>query len=234
VKTMRKFLALYLIVCALIGAACPSSAQMMMMGAGVPPKAPAVTFDPSNTAPNIALSGGNLTGAATASNLNGQTTRSTTSHSSGKFYVEFTGTLINATHPGTSGFGFANASMADNNDFPGSNNNNGIEIYDNGEVFLNGTNTATYSSASTGNIISMAVDFGGQLIWWSVNGGNWNAGGTANPATGIGGVSFSTINAGPYFAVSELDAHTGGASSTTINFGATTYSYTPPSGFGNW
>jgi hypothetical protein len=193
------------------------------------------TFDPANTAPNIALSGGNLTGGATASNLNGQSTRSTTSHgSSDKVYLEWAGTLINATHPGTSGFGICNASLPNNNAFPGDANNDGIEVYDDGEVFFNGSMIATFGTAVTGYIIGMAIDFGAQLIWWRVQGGNWNNSGTANPATGVGGISFSGINAGPYFACAELDGHTGGASSTTVNFGDSAFSFSIPSGFSAW
>jgi len=82
-----------------------------------------------------------------------------------------------------------------------------------------------------GNVICVAIDLTAQTIWMRVNGGNWNLSGTADPATGVGGVSFAGINAGPYFpAISSSD----NGSIATANFGATAYAQTAPSGFGNW
>jgi hypothetical protein len=64
-----------------------------------------------------------------------------------------------------------------------------------------------------------------------VDAGNWNNSGTANPAIGAGGISISSLNAGPYFAaISQHDT----TEVSTANFGATAYAETVPAGFGNW
>jgi hypothetical protein len=85
---------------------------------------------------------------------------------------------------------------------------------------------------TTGDVIDIALDAGGQLIWIRDNGGNWNGSGTANPATCIGGVSISAIT-GPYYAAIGIKGGNVGAQ-VTANFGATAYSFTAPAGFGNW
>jgi hypothetical protein len=46
---------------------------------------------------------------------------------------------------------------------------------------------------TAGSVVDVAVDLGGAVIWFRVSGGNWNNSGTANPATGTGGVSLSTM-----------------------------------------
>jgi hypothetical protein len=81
----------------------------------------------------------------------------------------------------------------------------------------------------------MAVDLDNKKTWWfnisTASGWNGNTLAAQNPATNTGGVSFSTMNAGPYFAGTTI----GSASDTsTFNFGATSYAATPPVGFGNW
>lgn len=80
------------------------------------------------------------------------------------------------------------------------------------------------------NVTSWAVDAGANLIWYSPNcGTTWNAGIGADPATGTGGDSIATMTK-PWFAVSFGNTAT---ASNTFNFGATAYTCTPPSGFGN-
>jgi hypothetical protein len=72
-------------------------------------------------------------------------------------------------------------------------------------------------------VVELAVDIPNKLLWLRKNGGNWNNSGAANPATGAGGLSISslvgtTIN--PAFSLQ------GTGESWTIN-----KSLTPPSGF---
>jgi hypothetical protein len=79
----------------------------------------------------------------------------------------------------------------------------------------------------------MAVDFTAQLSWFRKNGGNWNGSGTANPATGVGGNSFSYLTGGPFFIAANLNV--GAASyALTLNAGGTAYAFAAPAGFGNW
>jgi hypothetical protein len=111
--------------------------------------------------------------------------------------------------------------------------NNGVGTLNSGNTLLNFGNLGTAFGWNTGDVIGIAIDIGGQLIWVKniTQSQPWNNNGSADPATGVGGFSFSTMAAGPYFAA--VCVATNGATSTT-NFGATAYTGTAPSGFGNW
>jgi len=76
-------------------------------------------------------------------------------------------------------------------------------------------------------VIGIAVDFSGQLIWFRVApAGSWNGSGTANPATGVDGISISVI------AGSRFPTMTGqGGDAITANFGASAFTGVVPSGF---
>jgi hypothetical protein len=189
----------------------------------------AVTFDPSNKGTDVTLSSGNLSATNTSASNVYETARSTTSHSAGKYYVEF---IINVQAANNAVvLGFANGSSGLNDYI--SDGNNGVGFY-NTIIALNNTQLKDITVAhSQGDNVSMAIDFGGQLIWYRINGRNWNNDPTGNPATGAIGATFSTMAAGPYFAAVSMNG-SGNNNQVTANFGGTAYTYTPPSGFGNW
>jgi hypothetical protein len=183
------------------------------------------TWHPSDKNANVTLSGANL--IATASGGAGGI-RAIASHSSGKYYAEFTvnaetsllftalanGSSTLATYPGVSD---ANAISMNCND---------------GNVWLNGANPTGSPVSScfqggvfVGNVVSMAVDLGNNAIWWRVNNLNWNNSGTANPATNTGGISMSGINAGPYYPL-WFGGNTN--DQVTANFGGSAYTETVP------
>jgi len=98
-------------------------------------------------------------------------------------------------------------------------------------------NTTTWinnvSQAGAGIPISVAipqcvaVDLGGKLIWFrSGAAGNWNNSGTANPATGTGGLNITVLGT-PLFAL----AGTSSSAQLIANFGATAFTGAVPSGF---
>lgn len=184
------------------------------------------TWNPSFLGSGLVLSGGNLivtqTGALAFNSVGAIAT-----HSTGKFYAELTVTAS----AGFLSMGMANASFLTSGSAGGDPNSVGILF--NGNININGaTVSATgLSIAGTGQVIGIAVDIGAQLIWFRVSGGTWNNSGTADPATGVGGASLSTLNAGPYFIVASM-AQT--SDTYTANFGGSTYANTAPSGFGNW
>lgn len=181
------------------------------------------TFDPSKKGTNVTLSGGNLT--VTGSGLG--VVLSIASHSTGKFYLESSITA------GGAAVGFGNASLGLNS-FLGASDNDSVACNNVGQIFING---AQVGSAISGfgptNVVQMAVDFVNQKVWWKVDSLGWDNDIIANqnPATNTGGTSFSTINAGPYFAGTTIGS---GSDTSTFNFGGTAYSFTPPAGFGNW
>lgn len=189
----------------------------------------ATTFNPSNTSSHITLSGGNLV----ATSIAGATTAGTNvlsiaSHTSGKYYAEFTLTtkVGGAEHEG---IGIAISTYIADTGFLGAANT--MAVYDDGHVFRNGADFGALSTTFVqGDVVSMALDIGNLLIWFRTNGGNWNNNVAADPATGANGITVSPLSA-PFIAGVEGDTS---GDVWTANFGATSYAQSVPSGFTNW
>jgi hypothetical protein len=230
--TMRKLLliALAAVVFAIVS---PASAQFNGCPAGFcAVGAPSgggggtTTWNPADKSAQIVLSNGNLT-ITNGGSLNLVGGRAIASHSSGKFYFEHTVLATNSNDQ--LGFGNATESLGSVGQ---STNSVGWKFLSGGAVQINGSTIGTAAGGvAVSDVLSAAVDFTGKLIWFRVNAGNWNNSGTANPATGTGGFSLSTLAAGPYFPQADVD---GASSSYTSNFGGSTYAQTVPAGFGNW
>jgi hypothetical protein len=177
------------------------------------------TWNPLDASGGITLSNNNLT-ATQASGANG--VRANIALGSGKYYFEITPTALGG---GTNEYGIASASAA----LTSANtaqyavvSNSGTNVYTNGtfRVSLAGT-------PAVGTAFGIAVDVPNQLIWFRIGANAWNAGGTANPATGVGGYSFSSLTGAPY----PIYAPGFGADGATANFGATAFANAAPSGF---
>ena len=176
------------------------------------------TWNPADLS-GVTLSGSNLIATSTAgvSGIRGNSSRS-----SGKSYWEYTYTTINtnglAVGVGTSSFNLTG----------GTTTNAAVVIRLNGPIQIN--NSASGSQIGTinpGNVIGVAVDFTAHLIWFRIApSGNWNGSGTANPATGVGGLNISALS-GALFPL-----FTGGSGDVcTANFGASAFNGSVPSGF---
>lgn len=194
------------------------------------------TWNPSDKAANITLSNGNLTAVANTTG-NWNIVRSTTSHSAGKYYIEYTttGEQAGAGHE-TVGLGIANASQNISTAYLGDTSNNGLALFQDGHFYLNsGSGISLGVSFVTGDTVGTAIDFGNSKIWYRNGAGNWNNDVIANqnPATNTGGQSFSTLNAGPYFAALEVDNATA-PDGARVNFGALSFAHSAPSGFIGW
>ena len=183
----------------------------------------ATTWDPANKNANITLSGGNL--VATSGTLTGffvpvfSTGSITTAQ---KIYWEITVTTIGATAQ-KFGVGVGNALSSTGDNFFIGVDTTGIAIYDNGAVFYNLTQVATYGSFGAGNVVNVAVDFSAGLIWWATNGGIWNANALANAATGTGGQTIGVSGNLLPGVTLEYDGTTQDVA--TADFGATTFAY---------
>lgn len=182
------------------------------------------TLNPADTSVNITLSNGNLTGTWNGS---AGSVRSTTSKSTGKLYFEATHNVVKVV----AGVGLVNAAYA----ITGF-TNTANTIYARFEAVTiqgNGTNLGSSNNfPAAGQVASFAVDLAGALFWTRVQGGNWNNNATNNPATGVGGISFSYLT-GPFFAFAGAAAGTTGEQST-LNFGGSAFSFAVPAGFQAW
>lgn len=109
----------------------------------------------------------------------------------------------------------------------GSTGDGSIGVYASGTQWLiNQTTTGTASSFVTGDVVSIAVDPTARLIWMRVNGGNWNGSSSNDPATGVGGQSFSSIT-GTLYPVHSLQS----SDQTTARFTTTSWTYAAPAGY---
>lgn len=200
---------------------------LLTTGAGAYPAAAAggVTFDPANKGAAIVLSNGNLTASNSNAGNTDASVKSTTSHSTGKFYFEFT--IVSTTRM-LLGVGNTAATLTG---FVGS-TADGAGFFDStgaGFGSLGGVSlTAGYVA---GNVVCIALDATNSLIFGRINGGFWNNSGSADPVTGVGGGSTAGLGGGAVFVMASPANN---ATSVTVNFGATSYAQTPPSGFGNW
>jgi hypothetical protein len=170
---------------------------------------------------NVTLSNSNLTvtGTSSAGGVTGYT-----SQSGGKYYMEFAATNLTGseTAVGCCKTGSTLSTLY--------NGTGGIAVGSSGTIDYNGSSSGdSLGSISNGAIICMAVDLTNQEVWFRVNNGNWNGSGTANPATNTGGISVSGLFSGnsvyPFVAANSASAV------VTANFGASSFTYSVPSGF---
>lgn len=106
--------------------------------------------------------------------------------------------------------------------------NDGVDANATQNTRINNGNIGQWGLAYLGCCVGWAFDPVGKLIWVSLNGGNWNNSATANPSTGVGGISVATINAGPYFPT--FSAASSGAA-VVGRFGTGDMAYPIPTGF---
>jgi hypothetical protein len=202
--------------------------QLTLTGAGRAGSHPSATttLDPANTGAPISLSNGNLT--ATTNGSDGAISRSIASHSTGKYYREIT--ITSATYV-LDAVGL-NGGETLTGQFIGQSGGIGyLGQLTPPNIYTGDAPVASIPDWANTNVVSEATDLTNGNVYWRVNCGNWNNSGTANPATNTGGITTSGVTL-PVYAAVGLGATAG--ENMTVNFGATAYSCTPPSGFGNW
>src|SRR4029077_824676 len=104
----------------------------------------------------------------------------------------------------------------------------------NGAIWVNNANTGSAIGViSSGNVIGVALDMTGLLIWFRIApSGNWNGSGTANPATGVGGISISAcFGAQAAYAAFASTGSAGNGNAVTANFGDSAFTGAVPAGF---
>lgn len=102
----------------------------------------------------------------------------------------------------------------------------------NGNLYINNVQKTTQPNWSNGNVLEFALDADAKLFWYRIAGNSWNGSGSANPATGVGGVDISSIGAAPYYPAVQIFADFGtDLGQFTSRFTAAQFSGSPPSGF---
>lgn len=187
------------------------------------------TWNPADCNTGIALSGGDL--VATLNTLPGlwALVRGTISHNSGKWCFEWTPSSTSAS---VQGGGIATTADAVNgSNVPGENDNTG-SLLRTDSLCTALTSTVANITQSAGQAHMVAVDIGAGLIWYKNPSSNWNASGTANPATGTGGVSITaSLTYLPLF-IFAFNSTVGASGS--LNVGGSAFINTAPSGFSSW
>jgi phage gp46-like protein len=195
------------------------------------PTAPTVvrtasTWSTTDISSGITLSNANLT--ATSGSTADKGVRSTTSRSTGKYYVEFTNTSWAGADTGA-GIATSSATLA----AIGLAGAGGFVTFTSGAIYFNGSNTGINTGFSnSATTVCMAVDLGNMRGWFRTANNNWNNSGTANPATNTGGIDISALFAtNPAFL---LFCSNGSGANATINLGGSAFTYTAPAGFTAW
>ncbi len=170
---------------------------------------------------------------ATVTSTSNSFVRGSATCATSQFYFEL---IVGDSHgSGFYGPGIANASYTVSQNIPGyDSGSNSIAFDSSGNSHIAGGSVGSGTTYANGNILGIAVDTATSKIWlWESSSGKWNGSVSNNPAVGTetGGISISSVNAGPYLPVfgSTSDATTGNTS--IINTGATTFTGTVPSGY---
>lgn len=155
----------------------------------------AATWSPFDISGSLVLSNSNRTVAWPGAGFTQAKVRGLIGKSSGKWYWE---AVADTAQFDT--FGMMNQAQDATNNALGLNNSPnalgwGYDGSGNNLLLYNSTTLATISTIADGDIIQHAVDIDAALYWTRKSTGNWNGNGSANPATGIGGVSISAMKA---------------------------------------
>lgn len=172
------------------------------------------TLDPADKHTNVILSGGDLSAAWSGGSPGA--VRGTIAQTLGKHYFEVT---VGGSIGGYETIGVANAALPLNDQI---NTANGWGLKFNGQLRYNGAAGSCGGGFTSGQRVMVAWDATAGNIWYGVN-GTWQCSG--NPATGASPAQTGVTG-------SLYPVLIGGNPGTqTANFGASTFVYTPPSGF---
>jgi len=184
----------------------------------------AATWNPSDKAATITLSGGNLTATlASGSEGNAKATSDCLITGPAKKYWEVTCGVV-----GSNGFGVGfTLTTGSTTEYLGRPADASFGYYNDTAFFFNDTSQGNGEAYDDGDVISVALDKGNNRVWFRKNGGDWNDDPSANPATNAGGIDISFAS-GDLLPVIRFENT---SNSGTVNFGGSAFVRTPPSGF---
>jgi hypothetical protein len=196
------------------------------------------TWNPADTTgADVTLSNSNLTASTNtgasqgARSINGQTT--------GKWYAEFSSMFFYAVgNPGAVGIADSSYGLSAG---PGVDNCHSAWLQIGKTLYCGNSTKASagiINDLTGANVCGLALDVDGLLVWFTTDGIHWNNGGTADPATGTGGIPLTgSSNMGPaiYLAGWLRWGYSGAPYDTaTLNGGSSTFTFTKPTGFDPW
>lgn len=134
---------------------------------------------------NVTLTASNL--VATATGRGG--VRASDPKVTGKYYWEVTASPFTDTGSGV-GVAIASANLSNLS----LNGAAAAIAYRSGSIYINNVNSGATIGNFAGQTVCVAVDFSAALIWFRQGAaGNWNGNASNNPATAVGGISFTAI-----------------------------------------
>lgn len=181
------------------------------------------TWNPADKDSHFALSGSDL--IATMTGQTGFVSLRAIAGISGSSKKHFE---VTATTTGLEVVGLGNISAALNS-YAGADANSIGYLY-NTQVLVGGVEALIMPALGEGDVVSVEIDRGANLIWFAKNGGDWNNNASADPAAGTNGIDISSVTGTLY---PMTAAFTDGCV-RTANFGATAYTKAASSGFGNF
>lgn len=178
------------------------------------------TLNPSDKHSSISLSDDRLTAVGSTSLYS---VRAVASHFVGRFYYE--ATVLGSANNAAIGISKASFPL---NDWPGDTVTSVGFVA--GEIRQTGSALATVYSFAVNDVVCVAVDLSQNLIWVRKNASTWNNNATADPATNIGGVTYTSSSKDLFYPTVEPSS----VGSIRMNFGAGGYAFGRPNGFKNW
>lgn len=183
------------------------------------------TWSTTDKSASVTLTGGNLIATSGATQ---QSVRGAHPKRAGKYYFEITCNTVSNNNFGV-GIATFGQSLTPG---AGTNPTNACAVYRGGGFYIDNSLGASGLNLVSGNLVCIAVDLDRGLIWARVGAaGNWNAGASNNPATGVGGLSVVPAVMGPGIDVYPFATFGANTEQATLNAGATAFSGTVPSGF---
>lgn len=188
-----------------------------------------VTLDPNNTSQYLTLSADKLTVTQSAG-ITQASTFSTTSHTTGKYYVEWDIPSDSAAYTYLTFLGFAATATPSTSNAIYDSTNKGIGFGSQAWWGNNGTTSGTGGmNYAPGDTVMLAVDCDAGKAWIGVN-GTWGIG---NPGLGTGGMVMNGWVAGtPLWAGATIGNNIG--QKAKFRTGQSGMKYAIPSGFSPW
>jgi hypothetical protein len=185
---------------------------------------PAVTWNPADCSSAITLSSGSLVARKTSGGGAWVSVRATLARSTGKRYFE-----VLVTGGGGTGLdlmiGLSDSAMAVATQYSGQTAGSYGYYKLNGNKYNSATAAAFGSAYTEGDIIGIATDLSAGKLWWAKN-NVWP--GSGDPAAGAN-AAFTGLSGSLFPAVSFFQD-----SIVTGRFKASSFTYTPPTGFSSW